>query len=62
MISKNDHLQVGIDGITYAGNHGLEIIYPDGTKFVHPIPAELEDKVRDLLKNLQDQVCLEECS
>jgi trehalose 6-phosphate synthase/phosphatase len=50
-------LQVGIEGITYAGNHGLEIIHPDGTKFVHPVPAELEDKVRDLLKSLQDQVC-----
>ena len=23
---------VGIQGITYAGNHGLEIIHPDGTK------------------------------
>ena len=23
---------VGIEGITYAGNHGLEIIHPDGTK------------------------------
>ncbi|PNF32258.1 hypothetical protein B7P43_G17687 [Cryptotermes secundus] len=50
---------VGIEGITYAGNHGLEIIHPDGTKFVHPIPAELEGKVRDLLKSLQDQVCKE---
>jgi trehalose 6-phosphate synthase/phosphatase len=61
MISKNDHLQVDIDGITYAGNHGLEIIYPDGTKFVHPVPSELEDKVGELLKKLQDQVCLQEC-
>lgn len=50
-------MQVGIEGITYAGNHGLEIIHPDGTKFVHPVPAELEGKVRDLLKSLQDQVC-----
>ena len=23
---------VGIEGITYAGNHGLEIIHPDGSK------------------------------
>jgi trehalose 6-phosphate synthase/phosphatase len=55
-------LQVGIDGITYAGNHGLEIIHPDGTKFVHPVPAELEEQVRELLKNLQDQVCLQKVS
>jgi trehalose 6-phosphate synthase/phosphatase len=26
---------VGIKGITYAGNHGLEILHPDGTKVVH---------------------------
>ena len=49
--------QVGIEGITYAGNHGLEIIHPDGSKFVHPVPAELEDKVHELLKSLQEQVC-----
>lgn len=48
---------VGIEGITYAGNHGLEILHPDGSKFVHPMPLELEDKVCDLLKALQEQVC-----
>ncbi|XP_045768710.1 alpha,alpha-trehalose-phosphate synthase [UDP-forming] [Maniola jurtina] len=48
---------VGIEGITYAGNHGLEILHPDGSKFVHPMPLELQDKVVDLLKALQEQVC-----
>ncbi|XP_028040249.1 alpha,alpha-trehalose-phosphate synthase [UDP-forming] [Bombyx mandarina] len=48
---------VGIEGITYAGNHGLEILHPDGSKFVHPMPMELQDKVVDLLKSLQEQVC-----
>nr|ALE32750.1 trehalose-6-phosphate synthase 2 [Blattella germanica] len=48
---------VGIEGITYAGSHGLEILHPDGSKFVHPVPAELEEEVRNLLKALQDQVC-----
>ena len=24
--------KVGIPGITYAGNHGLDIVHPDGTK------------------------------
>ena len=47
---------VGIEGITYAGNHGLEILHPDGSKFVHPMPAEYEDKVSGLLKALQDTV------
>lgn len=47
---------VGIEGITYAGNHGLEILHPDGSKFVHPMPVEFEQKVSGLLKALQDSV------
>lgn len=50
-------LQVGIEGLTYAGNHGLEILHPDGSRFVHPMPAEYQDKCSNLLKDLQDQVC-----
>jgi len=42
--------------LTYAGNHGLEILHPDGSRFVHPMPKEYEDKVGDLLKVLQEQV------
>jgi trehalose 6-phosphate synthase/phosphatase len=41
---------VGIDNITYAGSHGLEILHPDGTKFVHPVPQEYEEKLRQLLR------------
>lgn len=48
---------VGIENITYAGNHGLEIIHPDGSKFVHPMPTEFEAKVGDLLRQLQETVC-----
>lgn len=47
---------VGIENITYAGNHGLEILHPDGTKFVHPMPLAYEDKVSNLLKELQEKV------
>merc|ERR1719228_1572037 len=50
---------VGIEGITYAGNHGLEIIHPDGTKFTHPMPRELEDKVGILMQQLQEECCKE---
>lgn len=49
---------VGIEGITYAGNHGLEILHPDGTKFVHPMPTQYQGKVGELLKNLQEQVMI----
>jgi len=49
---------VGLPNITYAGNHGLEIIHPDGTKFVHPMPSSYEDKISLLLKELQETVSL----
>ncbi|KAF4521294.1 hypothetical protein B566_EDAN002298 [Ephemera danica] len=54
---SNVREMVGIDNITYAGSHGLEIEHPDGTKFVHPMPVEIEGKVSQLIKNLQEEVC-----
>ncbi len=49
---------VGIENITYAGNNGLEILHPDGTKFVYPLPVEYEENVRRLLRQLQEEVGL----
>ncbi|ODN04256.1 Bifunctional trehalose-6-phosphate synthase/phosphatase [Orchesella cincta] len=54
---ENVKNMVGINNITYAGNHGLEILHPDGTKFVHPMPLSFEEKVRTLLKELQEELC-----
>lgn len=54
---KNLMEMVNIKQITYAGSHGLEILHPDGSKFVHPIPAEFDKKLTDLMKRLQDKVC-----
>lgn len=51
-------IRVGIEGITYAGNHGLEILHPDGSKFVHPMPVEYEVEVSKLLQTLQDSVSI----
>lgn len=53
---NNVKSMVGIEHITYAGNHGLEILHPDGSKFVHPMPAVFESKVASLMQALQDQV------
>ena len=39
--------KVGIENITYAGNHGLEIHHADGTKYVHPIP---DSNITELVK------------
>ena len=47
---------VGIDGITYAGNHGMEILHSDGSSFVHPMPAEYQGKLDKLLKQLIAEV------
>lgn len=47
---------VGIDSITYAGSHGLEILHPDGTKFMHPVPNAFAEKLRELMRLLQDEV------
>ncbi|CAH1983948.1 unnamed protein product [Acanthoscelides obtectus] len=54
---NNVKQMVDIEGITYAGNHGLEILHPDGTKFVHPMPTEFHDKVGELMRQLQEKVC-----
>lgn len=48
---------VAIEKITYAGSHGLEILHPDGTKFIHPVPQEYAEKLRELMRLLQDEVC-----
>uniref|UniRef100_A0A0A9WQ86 Alpha,alpha-trehalose-phosphate synthase [UDP-forming] A n=2 Tax=Lygus hesperus TaxID=30085 RepID=A0A0A9WQ86_LYGHE len=48
---------VGIDSITYAGSHGLEILHPDGTKFMHPVPHAYAKQLRELMRLLQDEVC-----
>ncbi|ODN05304.1 Bifunctional trehalose-6-phosphate synthase/phosphatase [Orchesella cincta] len=47
---------IGIDGITYAASHGLEILSPDGTKYHHPITTEHEDRISGLVKALQQEV------
>jgi trehalose 6-phosphate synthase/phosphatase len=46
-------------GITYAGNHGLEIHHSDGTKFVHPLPQDSGEKAAELKKSLENEVCVD---
>ncbi|KAL1140025.1 hypothetical protein AAG570_007002 [Ranatra chinensis] len=54
---NNVKKMVGIENITYAGNHGLEIIHPNNSKFIYPMPQEYEGKASQLFKALQEQVC-----
>ncbi|XP_055682738.1 uncharacterized protein LOC129789737 isoform X1 [Lutzomyia longipalpis] len=34
--------KVNIENVTYAGNHGLEILYPNGSRYNYPIPEPLK--------------------
>ncbi|XP_047476832.1 alpha,alpha-trehalose-phosphate synthase [UDP-forming]-like [Penaeus chinensis] len=54
---QNVKSMIGIEGITYAGCHGFEILHPDGTLFMHPIPHEYEVQLEQLKKQLQEEVC-----
>ncbi|CAG0903533.1 unnamed protein product, partial [Darwinula stevensoni] len=56
---ENIQKLVGISDITYAGSHGLEILHPDGSKFVQPIPEEYFVKMRRMCQELQDECCKE---
>lgn len=45
--------KIGIDGIVYAGNHGLEILYPNGTRYNHQVPGEISDNYGKMVEALE---------
>ena len=47
--------KVGVDGITYAGNHGLEIMHPDGHVYSHSIPQDYRDRLVHLIRDLREE-------
>ncbi|KAI0231650.1 Bifunctional trehalose-6-phosphate synthase/phosphatase [Lamellibrachia satsuma] len=56
---SNVKAMVGIKGITYAGNHGLDIEHPDGTTFIHPDQAKFKTLIGGLKTELERDVCRE---
>lgn len=48
--------KVGVDGITYVGNHGLEIQSPDGRVWVHPQARRCEPLMKRLSRRLAQEV------
>ena len=44
-----------MDGITYAGNHGLEIMHPDGHVYSHSIPQDYRDRLVHLIRDLREE-------
>nr|AYD59712.1 trealose-6-phosphate phosphatase [Galeruca daurica] len=47
---------VGVDTITYAGNHGLEVLYPDGSRYNHQLPSNFDDQLKELIAKLEKKV------
>jgi len=51
--------KVGIPQITYAGNHGLDILFPDKTKFSPPLPENVMENSQRLAKQIEVECCNE---
>lgn len=45
--------RVGLNGIIYAGNHGLEILYPNGTRYNHQIPENVSGNYDKMIASLE---------
>ena len=54
---ENVKKMVGIEGITYAGNHGIDITLSNGIEFSYPIPEDYKVKLEILKKRLEEDVC-----
>ena len=53
--------RVGIENITYSGNHGMEIRFANQTYWQYPIPKEIKDNFPKLLSELNDTVSVPQC-
>ncbi|XP_031623590.1 probable trehalose-phosphate phosphatase C isoform X2 [Contarinia nasturtii] len=55
----NVRTKVGIDNATYAGNHGMEIVFANHTEFHYPITPEIYEnctKLRNILQTEYQEV------
>lgn len=50
------HERVGLDNITYSGNHGLEIIFSNGTEYHYPMPPEVYKNCSLLRDEIQQKL------
>ncbi|EDS32887.1 trehalose-6-phosphate synthase 1 [Culex quinquefasciatus] len=48
--------KIGIENIVYSGNHGLEVLYPDGTKHNQGIPKEIADNFTKMIDQLTKEL------
>lgn len=54
--AENARDKVGIENITYAGNHGLEIVYWNKKRYLHQLSAELKANLEKLVTDLEENV------
>lgn len=48
--------KVGVEGLTYAGCHGLHVMHADGQTYHHTIPQDYQDRLQLLEADLKAQV------
>ncbi|XP_055549609.1 uncharacterized protein LOC129732617 [Wyeomyia smithii] len=48
--------KIGIDNIIYSGNHGLEVLYPNGTRHNQGIPKEIADNFTKMVDQLTKEL------
>ncbi|XP_036328240.1 probable trehalose-phosphate phosphatase C isoform X2 [Rhagoletis pomonella] len=53
---RNVQSRIGIKGITYAGNHGLEIETGDGTRYDYELAPEVQKHYTTMVRELSDTV------
>lgn len=54
--AENVREKVGIENITYAGNHGLEIDYWNKQRFLYQLPKEMKANFEKLVIDLEENV------
>lgn len=49
--------KIGLDDVTYSGNHGFEILFPNNTAFYYPIPPEMSRNRTKIKRIIENEVC-----
>lgn len=50
--------KIGLDDVTYSGNHGFEIMFPNGTAFYYPITPEMSRNRTKIKRVVENEVCV----
>ena len=50
------YIQVGVEGLSFAANHGLQIRHPDGHTYNHTIPEGYKCRLSALSEELREKL------